>query len=288
MTQESITCLNGSFVPTSEAKLPIADRGFRFGDGVFETMHVEGRVPYQWEVHLKRLRDGLKALRIPEPDVDWQASAKRLIQENAAGDGFLRLAISRGVGSRGYLPRPDIRPNWVMEWLPPSPAPDAPATLYQTAITRPPLSALPVNYKLAQGVASTLALLDARDHGADEALMLSPEGFLCEAASANLFWIDGNELFTPSLKTGCLAGTTRAAMLRLSPRPVHEVIATADKLARADVLFLTNTRVGIWPVGQLIGAQIESDIGNALLIKLQKALVADRTAYLQAHQADWA
>lgn len=287
MTSNSITCINGQFLTADAAKLPITDRGFRFGDGVFETVCVHSGVGYQWPLHLDRLEKGLKALRITPPAVDWRDVARQLLTKNQSNQGFIRISVSRGVGSRGYMPLPEIIPNWVMEYLPPSPPLDGACVLWRSTITRPPLSALPVNHKLAQGVGSTLALMEARDHNADEALLLTHDGFLSEAASANLFWMIGSEIYTPSLKTGCLAGTTRMAVMRLASKPVHEVIATPDKLERADAAFLTSARVGIWPVERVIDMETSFDIGHTPLVKLQKALIKDQEAHVETHRAEW-
>lgn len=287
MTTSLITCLNGQFLPAEDAKLPVSDRGFRFGDGVFETIFIQNGVAYQWNLHLERLHKSLAALRIAAPSVDWQKMVQQLLTKNQTNQGFVRIAVSRGLGSRGYLPQPGIIANWVIEYLPPSPPLDAPCTLWKGSVTRSPLSSLPVNQKLAQGVSSTLALIEAHDHEANEALMQNSDGFLCEAASANLFWMIGSELYTPSLKTGCLGGTTRAAILRLFGKPVHEVIATPDKLEKADAVFITSTRVGVWPVQNVIGLETTLDIAHPPLIRLQKAFIADRESYVEAHREIW-
>lgn len=286
MHQQTITCLNGAFLSEHEAQLPIADRGFRFGDGVFETLRLHEGVPYQWELHLSRLGAGLAALRITPPTVDWHSIARQLIAKNQARGGFLRLSISRGVGSQGYLPHADIVANWAMEYLPPVAAPHAPFRVYVSSITRPALTALPVNHKLAQGVGSTLALMEARDHGADEALMLSHDGHISEASSGNIFWVSGNQLFTPALSTGCLAGTTRAALMRLAQ--VHEVTADMHALLAADAVFITNARLGLWPVALLLPSGTHYEATHPQIQQLAAQLEADREAYATTHAKDWA
>ncbi len=285
MHTPTLTCLNGRFLPVNEAMLPIADRGFRFGDGVFETIRLEQAVPYQWQLHLSRLEAGLQALRITPPSVDWKAIARTLIQKNHACDGFLRLSISRGVGSRGYLPDADIQANWAMEYLPATPPPKAAYRLWLTSITRPALSSLPANYKLAHGIGSTLALLEARDHGCDEALMLSATGEISETSSGNIFWLKGGALFTPALSTNCIAGTTRAAVLRLAD--VHEIKADRHELLAADALCISNVRLGIWPIAALMPDGKMFDIAHPVIRDLITKIDADRAAYIAAHSKDW-
>ena len=276
MSASPITCLNGTFLPAAEARIPVTDRGFRFGDGVFETIRLEHGRPYQWELHLSRLHAGLAALRITPPSIDWRAIADEIITQNQATDGFLRLTVTRGSGSKGYVPDANITPTWLMEYLPASEPPEAPYKLWVSIIQRSPLTALPTNHKLAHGIGSTLALLDARDNGCDEALMLSSTGKLCEAASANLFWIKDGTLYTPALSTGCLAGTTRDAVLRLAPIPTQEVIAEVDALATAEAVFLSNTRLGIWPVAALIPEGWEYDANHSCIAELSLRLDNDR------------
>ncbi|MES2984783.1 MAG: aminotransferase class IV [Pseudomonadota bacterium] len=271
--QNRILCLNGAFLPTREGVVPVADRGFRFGDGLFETIFLQAGTPYQWAFHLARLAQGLSALRITPPVVDWAAIARELIAKNAISDGFLRIAISRGSGSKGYLPTGDS-PTWVMEILDLADLPAAPARLWLSSLPRIPPACLPVNQKLAHGINSTLAVLEARDQGCDEALQLTLSGALCEAASANLFWVSNGALHTPALATGCLNGSTRAAILRLAP--VREVIADITALKTAEAVFITNCRLGIWPVAHIQPLGLNFNASHQAIAPLQAALAADR------------
>lgn len=266
--------------------LPIADRGFRFGDGVFETIRLIRGVPYQWELHMRRLEAGLAALRIAPPVVDWLTSARTLIKKNDASDGYLRIAVSRGVGSKGYLPDADITANWVIETLPVSTPEKEVCTLWLSSLTRPSPDNFPAQYKLAQGVGSTLALLEARDHGADDALMRSSHGHISEAASGNLFWLKGDTLFTPALTTGCLMGSTRAAIMRLFE--VVEINAGIEDFLSADAAFLCNVRHGIWPIASLMPHAKTYDTRHPRLLEMSAALEADRSAYTTLHVAQWA
>ena len=274
MSKESISCLNGQFMGAAQALLPVSGRGFRFGDGVFETIRLVAGAPYQWAQHLARLEGGMRALRIVPPDVDWADFARRMIAENGATEGFLRLAVSRGGGSFGYLPQDaSATADWVIEYFPAWPAPAQPYRLWLSSYARMPIAALPVNYKLAQGVGSTLALLEAREHGCDEALQLSTDGAICSAASANIFWVRDGKMFTPALLTGCRDGTTRAAVMRLST--VEEVLAPADVLREADAVFLTSCRLGIWPVAWLEPWGV-AYAPHLLVERLQSMLEKDR------------
>ncbi len=287
MSEKSITCINGQFVPADQATISVADRGFRFGDGVFETIRLVDGVPYQWEAHLSRLQAGLAALRITAPDIDWATTTRQLIHKNNATSGFLRIAVSRGVGSRGYMPNADIQATWVMETVPATILPEKPLKLWLSTITRPALSTLPANHKLAQGIGSTLALMEARDHGCDESLMLTHDGKISECASGNIFWIKGNTIFTPALSTACLAGTTRAAILRLSPTLIEEVVADMSSLASADATFISNARLGMRPIASLVPNNKQFDGAHPLIREIRERIDADRTAYVATHRQQW-
>lgn len=281
MQQPLYTCINGRFLPENEAMLPVTDRGFRFGDGVFETIRIENGAPYQWALHLQRLKAGVSALRIPTPRVNWEEHTRELLSRNNFHEGYLRLSISRGSGSRGYMPEFSATPNWVMETIPAHSQVQAPSTLWLGSYTRAPLTTLPGNNKLSQGVTSTLALLEAREHDCDEALMLTVDGTICSAASANLFWITGNTIYTPALGTGCLAGTTRAAVMRLMQ--VTETIADLNDIAAAQCVFISNVRLGVWPVATLAPNNLHFDVAHPIFLDISKRLRTDRAT---AH-TDW-
>ena len=287
MHEKSIICLNGQFLPSHAATIHVADRGFRFGDGVFETIRLVEGVPYQWEAHLARLSAGLEALRIAVPQVDWMDVARQLIHHNNSSTGVPRISISRGGGSRGYMPNVGIIPTWVMDIIPAAPLPEAPLTLWASSITRPPLTSLPANHKLAHGIGSTLALMEAHDQGCDEALLLSHNAKLSECASGNLFWIAGDKIFTPALSTACLAGTTRAAILRLSPVRIEEVVSDISALTNGDAAFISNARLGVWPIARLAPNQKNFTPAHPIITELAQRLEADRAAYVAQHRAHW-
>lgn len=288
MTEPTTTCINGRFTLAHRAAVAAADRGFRFGDGVFATIRLVGGVPYQWELHLERLAQGMAAIGI-DAQIPWQVMVSKTIARNKAQEGFLRLAVSRGVGSRGYLPFPQNMPaTYVIEYLPALPAPSAPYRLWLSRWAKIPAQCLPAQFKLAQGLNSTLALQDAAANGCDEALQLTPDGLISEAASANLFWLADGQLHTPSLDTNCLNGTTREAVLRLSPVPVHAAHAGIAALEKAEAVFLTNTRLGVHPISAIEPMGWRFPTEHPLLKGLQKALSEDRASHHKQHAALWA
>lgn len=272
------TLINGTLHPKETATIPASDRGFRFGDGVFETIPLFNGRPYQWDFHRQRLQDGLAAVEIPFDITPLAAYARDLLAaqpENPdAVNGSLRIAISRGSGSRGYLPAAGTTPTLVME-VQPRPPVTEPVDLWLSSLRKIPPACLPGGLKLAQGLNSTLARMEAVNHGCFEALLLTLEGFICEGSSSHIFWFMGERLVTPSLATGCLRGSTREAILRVSPYPVREGTFSLNILEGAEAVFLANAAWQIVPVAQFLPFGMRWPTEHPQVITLQKALQED-------------
>ncbi|MCP5361976.1 MAG: aminotransferase class IV [Hyphomicrobiales bacterium] len=271
------TSINSRLISSEATQIAISERGFRYGDGVFETILLRSGLPYLWDGHMARLQAGLTALRLPPVDTVrlWQDSAA-LIAKNQIEDGILRLCISRGQGGQGYLPAGKSTPLIVIECLPGSEETGG-ITLWLSQICLAPASCRPTQAKTMQGLPYTLARLEASEAGADDALMCALDGTVAEAASGNVFWVQDGRLYAPVLATGCLPGTTRAAIMRFSPLPIQEVSLEPEALEQADEVFMTNAGRGIvpvlglqplgyrWEVGpvtQKLQAEREEDIRN--------------------------
>lgn len=277
--------LNGTFVPLAKATVSVQDRGFRFGDGVFETIAVYSGIPYQWELHMQRLKDGLHVLDIPADLNALRAPSLQLITKNGLSDATLRIAISRGVGSSGYLPTGSADSTVVIEAHDRITPPLDPACLWLAEVEKPSPKALPVQFKLAQGVNSTLARMEAARHGCLDGLLLNARGEICEAGSANLFWRVDGKLHTPALECGVLAGTTRDALLRISPYPVEQGAYPLEHLQQADAVVATNAHWQAVPVAELRPTGWPFSNSTALAQELRGALHKDISRYVATHRA---
>lgn len=275
--------LNDQLLTREEATISCADRGFRFGDGVFETMALYDGVLYQFALHMARLTEGLNALKIDTKEYDFYKYIKLLIAKIHVTDGFIRIQVSRGVGSTGYRPIADITPTIVIEFLPRPPAPLPPASLWLSTYCKPPSSSYPAGLKTAQGLNSILALLEANGQGCDEALLLNSHHQLCEAASGNLFWLKDKTLYTPALSTGCLAGTTRETVIRLSVHPVKECTTPVESLQHAESVFLTNCNWLILPVSSLQPKGWSWPADHPAITQYTALLRADIKRYCEQH-----
>jgi aminodeoxychorismate lyase len=244
--------LNGQLVPEKEAVVSAFDRGFLYGDGLFETLRLYRGRPFRWVQHLERLQRGASLLNLPLP---FEPTALRrlvddLVIENRMPNAVLRIAVSRGVGPRGYSPKGAGPPTLVMS-LHPAPILD-PANPPRWRLMRSSFS-VPAGNQLAAAkhtsrLVHVLARAEAEAKGFDEALLLNSAGEVAEAASSNLFWIERGSLCTPPLSSGALDGVTRAVIFELSAAqglPTQERPITPEELRAAEAVFLTQS---VWEI----------------------------------------
>jgi branched-subunit amino acid aminotransferase/4-amino-4-deoxychorismate lyase len=243
--------INGALLEADKATISVDERGFRFGDGVFETIPIHYSMPYLWDYHQARLEKGLNALRITYNTQNLLKETLHLLEINQASEGLIRIYISRGIGSMGYLPSPSAQATCIIQTMKRRHRPDKPLCLWMSSYEKISAKALPVECKLAQGANSTLARLEARDNHCDEALQLSHEGYIAETSAANIFWLKDTILHTPSLTCGLLGGVTRRRMIELSPYEVQEGEYTIGQLQHAEAVILTNSSTGIRAVNEL-------------------------------------
>ncbi|HEY7901124.1 MAG TPA: aminotransferase class IV [Caulobacteraceae bacterium] len=248
----------------------IPDRGALLGDGLFETLLWEGGRLVDFSAHARRLILGCAALGLAAPSEAQMRSAALEVARTVAVDrAAVRLTWS-ALGGRG-LERPEPCPGRLVGSASPAPEGRAPARLATAAIRRN-ASSPAARLKTLSYLDNVLARRQARQGGADEALMLNAEGEICGGAAANLFWFEGATLVTPALACGVLAGTVRArvlaqaAELGLHAREAH---APASALTAATGLFLTNSLIGVRPVANLDGRPVPA---HPLVARLDQAL----------------
>lgn len=253
-----IAYLNGAFVPQGDAKVPVTDRSFLYGDGLFETLRVVTTRPFRWEDHWRRLADGADrlGLRLPAASAEMASSVAELVRRNGLSEAVVRLTVSRGVGGPGYAARGADSPTVAMTVrAAPTVDPNQPGRWrLRTASLRLAASDPLARFKTCNRLIHVLARTEAEAAGADEALLLNTEGHVAEASSANVFWIENERVFTPPLADGGLAGVTRSVVLDLCRRSgiaTREQSAALPALDQADGVFLTLSTLGIVEVASL-------------------------------------
>jgi aminodeoxychorismate lyase len=278
-----IVFLNGQFLPEQQALISVFDRGFLYGDGLFEGIRIYQGKPFRWEQHLERFRRGAAFLKIA-PTFSSEAlrrSAQELIARNEMPNSFLRLVLSRGVGVRGYSSKGAERPTLVMS-LHPAPA-SAPPPRWRlvTAPLRLPANEPLSQFKTCNKLAQVLARAYADAVGADEALLLNSENYIVEASSGNLFWVADGAVCTAPLAAGVLPGVTRAVVVELCHSmglTVRETSPGLPDLMGAKGLFLSLSSIGLAEGVSLDGQQLARSAVVAELDRAYWNLVREETA----------
>lgn len=249
--------LNGRFVPETEATVSVFDRGFLYGDGIFETLLICRGKPFLWKQHWERLEQGAAFLRLQLPmnSTGAYSAIEELLRRNSMSEGVLRLTVSRGTGTRGYSIRNATSPLVVMTLHDAPETGDSPVrwrlrTASFRVLKNDPLARI----KSANKLLHVLAKTEAEQGGYDEALLLNSDGEIAEATSGNIFWVEGNQVFTPPLDAGILPGVTRSVVFDLCREAgivCLERSADLSVLQRADAIFLTLSTLGIVEAVQL-------------------------------------
>jgi len=252
--------IDGNFYDQSEAKVSVFDHGLLYGDGVFEGIRFYHDRVFRLEEHIDRLWDSAKAiaLEIPMSRSEVIAAALETIRQNDLHDGYIRLLITRGVGSLGLSPDSCRRPSVIII--------AATITLYPEELYRKGLTmvtcatrrispaALSPRIKSMNYLNNILAKIEAQEAGAAEGLMLNEQGYVAECTGDNLFIVKGDQIWTPPLNAGLLKGVTRDVVFELTEKAqlrIQERELTRYDVYTADECFLTGTAAEVIPAVQL-------------------------------------
>jgi len=249
------------FLEESECHVALSDRSFRFGDGIFETLLIAAGRIYDWDAHFARLQTGLKELRIaPLAIGKLQKTCQEVVKRNAIKNGYLRIIVSRGSdvpGAVGYLPK-GCKPYMVVKAVE-KPYPGfTPVRLWKSSYKAAFNSVCKTNNALLY----TLAMLEASEHGCNNALLLDATGHMCETASGNLFWIKDDVLYTPETGLPFVAGTIRKKVLKLWKGKVKQGRFKIQAIQKADEVFMANTGTLIAPITAIEPLGVKLKIGK--------------------------
>ncbi len=255
--------LNGRFLPEVDAVVPLNDRGFLLGDGLFETARVAGGQPFRFAQHLERLSRGADFLKIKLPFTpkEIQKFAAQLIKKNNLPEAVLRLTLTRGAGTRGYSIKGADQPTLAMTLHPlPPHHPDEPLqwSLVTSAYRIPAGDAL-ASFKTTSKILNVLARAEAEAQGADEALLLNTNGEVAETAGGNIFWIYHDTVCTVPTGRGVLPGITRAVVLEICQSlglATNKRVIKPEHLRKAEGIFVTQSALGIIPVAAFDGQPV--------------------------------
>ncbi|QJD94790.1 aminotransferase class IV [Mucilaginibacter robiniae] len=254
----SFVNINGKLIPADAPQITVANRAFKYGDGLFESMRlVNGQLKFA-NLHASRLQQGMKTLKIEGYSLmdTWflKEKAEELAVWNKAKNGRIRLTVYRE-GDGLYTPT-DNKAGWVLELQPDE---ISGYQLNNKGLLMNVFTELqkPVNYlsnlKTCNSLLYVMAGLYKSQHRLDDVFLLNEHNFLCEGISSNVFVWYRDHLYTPALSEGCVDGIMRQVIINIALEldiPVTEAQMSPDILNEADEVFLTNATRGIqWVIG---------------------------------------
>ena len=257
--------LDDRLVDADDAVLPYDDHGITVGDGVFESVKLERGEPFALTRHLGRLRRSAESLRLTCPDEHRLRTAVEAVAAGAAADGVLRITLTAGRGPLGS-PRDRTEPRLIVATRPAVVRTD-PTAVHLVEWTRNERGAL-AGVKSTSYAENVVALDVALAAGASEALFANTVANLCEGTGANVFVGFDDDLLTPPLSTGCLAGVTRALLLEAGVG--READIPIARLEEATEMFLASTTREVQPVTAVSGRALP-DCPGPLTLAAQAA-----------------
>ena len=281
-----IVYLNGQFLKAEDAKISVLDRGFIFGDGVYEVWRVVEGALFEHQRHDRRLRRGLKAVEIDVParDIDALSGvAQRLLKENdlLQGEGTFYLEITRGAAPRTHAYPPAGTKPTIFAMVSRFEVPHALRASGAKAITEPDVRWLRCDVKTVQLLPNCMAKQKAQVAGALEAILIR-DGVVTEGTHTSVLGVKNGELRTHPLGPLILPSVTREVVLEVAREqgvPVREEAFSARELFELDELFVAGTTTDITPIvdvdGKTIGSGKPGPVSKALYGGLQARLYAD-------------
>ena len=273
--------LNGEFVPRERAMISAEDRGFIFGDGIYEGVRAIEEHLFEWDAHAERMVNGLAGLRIDfgaARVAELRGVCERLVRDNglAESEAFLYLQVTRGTAPRTHHFPPAGTPATVFVTATKLVVPRDLREKGAKAITHPDLRWARCDWKTVNLLGAVLARQAAAEAGAYEAILIR-EGTVTEGAATNVFAVTGGILRTHPLSPRILPGITRKVLMQLvaelGVRVVEEAL-TETELRTVDELFVVGSTTDVTPIVTLDGAPVGSGQVGPITKKLQEALMA--------------
>jgi D-alanine transaminase len=252
--------LNGEYLPLNEAKVSVLDRGFIFGDGVYEVIPAYGGKALRFEHHMQRLQNSLDAVRITNPlsNSQWQEVLNKLITETGSQDQYLYFHITRGVASRDHKFPEETKPTvFVMSSILQPVEPE----LLETGISAVTLDDIRWQYCNIKAIAllpNILLRQQAVDQDAMEAILIR-DGDMTEGAASNIFIVSNGVIKTPPKGEKLLPGITRDLVVELAKThdmAIEEVSISEKEFLCADEIWLTSSTKEILPITQINGQRV--------------------------------
>lgn len=254
---------NHQILSANDAKINAISSASLYGKGVFTTLAIYNSKPFLWEKHWLRLNSNAQKLNIDLLEFTEESiknSLTEIVKENEVKNGRCRITLFDESSSKIWQTSNKNKTSLLIQTA------DVREVKQNISITVSPFSINSksplIGVKSCNYLENILALNDAKSKGFDEAIRLNEKGEITSACMANVFWEKNEKLFTPSLKTGCLAGTTREYILE--NREVFEVEEELKTLEKSDAIFLTSSGVGIVQVGKFGKKEFSDELHELL------------------------
>lgn len=274
-----LASVNGQISPLNEAKVSVLDRGFLFGDGIYEVFRIYGGKPFLLEEHFARLERSLKGLELSLDTVKLRESALKLIEKSGEKEATLYIQITRGVrNTRQHAFSTDTPLIPCTEVLFVVPYSDE-----RNAVLRKKGAAATITQDIRWGrvdlkttnlLGNVLAAQAAKKAGVYEAILVNGSGLITEGSHTNVFCVRDGKLRTYPLNEDVLPGVTRAIVLRLAQENklnVVEKAVTLDELLTAEEVFVSATTAEIMPITEIDGKKVGSGVPGKVATQLQAA-----------------
>jgi branched-chain amino acid aminotransferase len=261
---KSMSNVDGHITPTKEARVPVLDRGFLYGDSVYEVFRTYSGVPLFFEEHWVRLENSARLIHmhVTQSREEITEQIRATVQATSAGenskDVYVRYVVTRGEGPVDLYPNPDLKTRYVIivnavpEWSPDFYRIGMKAAI--PTVRRNPTDALDPNIKGGNYLNNVIAITQARELGADESIILNRDGYVTEASNSNVFFVLDGELVTPGAAAGNLRGITKKAArdaCAAQGLTVNECDVHAKDLDRTTECFVTSATREVMPIVSL-------------------------------------
>jgi branched-chain amino acid aminotransferase len=255
--------VNGEITPLEQARIPILDRGFLYGDSVYEVFRTYSGVPVFCHEHFERMENSARLIHMTiaqsrEEMLEEMRRTVAVAKVPAGQDIYVRWHVTRGTGALDLIPSRDLKSSYVIivkevpAWNPEFYSRGM--RLAVTHVRRNPVEALSPDIKSGNYLNNILGVAEAVELGADDCLMLNPTGNVTEASNSNVFFVIDSQLVTPSVQSGILRGITKAAISRLGAKhgfTLHETQLPASEIPKATECFVTSATREAMPVASV-------------------------------------
>jgi branched-chain amino acid aminotransferase len=260
---EPIVYVNGEFVPEGEARISVFDHVVLYGDGVYDTLCAWNHAIFKLDEHVDRLYESAYAIKLEIP-LDKEALKEvviEVVRRNGLRNAYVKIIATRGVGAQPLMSPYNCTPGLIVFAVPYISLVEGEEgkgiRMIVSSMRRIPDECLSSKIKSCNYLNHILMRMEANEAGADDAIELDTEGYVCEAPGYNVFMVKSGAIYTP--RDNILVGVTRATVLELAAEvgiPVFEGRIQPFDLYNADEMFLSSTAGGIFAVGELDGRVI--------------------------------